>query len=128
MAPIIRPGLRKGRGFNVPGLFEAVPRSRGTPLPGSYAEAPGFAGDEALRVPGYDFDFVDARREVARWHVAHPVVVGVVNPLRPLDLGPLEEEGYVILGELRLRVRHLHPDDGGAICGRGSVGGSGVSC
>src|SRR3712207_9260053 len=67
-----------------------------------------FRSDEALRVPGYDFDFVDARREVARWHVAHPVVVGVVNPLRPLDLGPLEEEGYVILGELRLRVRHLH--------------------
>src|SRR3712207_6522271 len=82
-----------------------------------------FRSDEALRVPGYDFDFVDARREVARWHVAHPVVVGVVNPLRPLDPGPVEEEGYVILGELRLRVRHLHPDDGGAICGRGSVGG-----
>ena len=39
-----------------PAFFDATPRCCGTTLHSSYAEVPGLARDEALRVPGDDFE------------------------------------------------------------------------
>src|ERR687896_1230260 len=101
----------------------AFSRCRTTLRP-HYAEAPTPRRDEPFRVPSDHFDGVLTQGEVSLRRVLQPVRVPVVGELRPRDLGPVEEERNVGLGQVRLRVRDLRPDEGGTVGGGRTLGGA----